>query len=293
VSGVAVIEQQLPRFEMLTPVLELIKEKGGSATVQEIDEGVIEMMAIPPEQQEVLHGDGPRTEIGYRLAWCRTYLRMVGALEHSARGVWTITDEGRKMTPEQIAGVPARVHAMRKQLAKEKGDEEPEETDTTELADEGTGPHLDGSWKEQLLELLVGLEPAAFERLCQRLLREAGFISVTVTGRSGDGGIDGIGVLQMSLLSFPVFFQSKKYKGSVGPSAVRDFRGAMAGRGDKGLLITTGSFSTDAKKEARRDGAPPIDLIDGDRLCELLKEYGLGVRTVEAVTLDAGWFTDL
>ena len=140
----------------------------------------------------------------------------------------------------------------------------------------------------------MGLPSATFERLAQRLLREAGFLTATVTGRSGDGGIDGIGVYRMSLLSFPVFFQCKRYKGSVGAGAVRDFRGAMAGRGDKGLLITTGTFTSDAKVEATRDGAPPIDLIDGDRLCDLLKDYEVGVRIaarqIEDVTIDHSYF---
>ena len=118
-----------------------------------------------------------------------------------------------------------------------------------------------------------------------------------VTGRTGDGGIDGLGVYQISLLSFPVFFQCKRYSGSVGASAVRDFRGAMAGRGEKGLLITTGTFSNDARAESKRDGAPPIDLIDGDRLCDLLKEYSIGVtttpRVVEDVKIEGDYFTSL
>ncbi len=92
-------------------------------------------------------------------------------------------------------------------------------------------------------------------------------------GRSGDGGIDGLGVYQLSLLSFPVFFQCKRYRGTVDAGAVRDFRDTMAGRGDKGLFITTGNFTAEARSEASRDGAPPIDLIDGQRLCDLLKQY--------------------
>jgi restriction system protein len=123
-------------------------------------------------------------------------------------------------------------------------------------------------WKELLLDQLMDLPSDAFERLAQRLLREADFDSVN--GKSGDGGIDGLGVYRLGLVSFPVFFQCKRYRGSVSPGAVRDFRGAMAGRGDKCLLITTGTFTADAKKEATRDDAPPIDLIDGDRLGELL-----------------------
>ena len=277
---------------MLEPILEVIKGKGGSATVQEIDEGVVEKMSLPDEVQEVLHGAGPRTEIGYRLAWCRTYLRMVGALENSARGVWTITDKGRTMTTAEIAEVPSRVHAMRKELAKKDSAEMASASASESSTDQV--PEFDAaSWKEELLSTLVELDPSAFERLCQRLLREAGFVSVIVTGKSGDGGIDGIGVLQVSLLSFPVFFQSKRYKGSVSAGAVRDFRGAMSGRGDKGLLITTGTFSPDAKKEARREGAPQVDLIDGDRLCELLKEHSLGVTATERVAIDSNWFADL
>ena len=150
-------------------------------------------------------------------------------------------------------------------------------------------------WKESLLSVLQSVPPPAFERLCQRVLREEGFTKVEVTGRSGDGGIDGIGVLRIALLSFQVFFQCKRYRGNVGASAIRDFRGAMVGRTDKGLFITTGSFTPDAKREATRDGAPVLDLIDGDQFCTILKDLGLGVTTqqVENVNIDADWFTHL
>lgn len=139
------------------------------------------------------------------------------------------------------------------------------------------------------------LNPSAFERLAQRLLREAGFVKVEVTGRSGDGGIDGLGVLRLNLLSFQVLFQCKRYSGSVGPSTIRDFRGAMVGRSDKGLFITTGTFTAEARREATRDGAPPIELIDGDHLCDLLKNLSIGVRTemVERVTIDTSWLASL
>lgn len=151
-------------------------------------------------------------------------------------------------------------------------------------------------WKDDLLALLVKeLKPDAFERLAQQILRESGFVKVEVTGRSGDGGIDGVGVLRLSLLSFQVYFQCKRYKGSVSPSAIRDFRGAMVGRTDKGLFITTGTFTAEAKREATRDGAPAIDLIDGDLLCDLLKNLKLGVtaRMVEEVSISPEWFTKI
>lgn len=116
------------------------------------------------------------------------------------------------------------------------------------------------SWREQLLGALEDMQPSAFKRLCQRLLREAGFTRVEVTGKTGDGGIDGTGVLRMNLLSFQVIFKCKRWKGSVGASTVRDFRGAMVGRADKGLIMTTAAFTADARREATRDGAPASTL---------------------------------
>lgn len=148
---------------------------------------------------------------------------------------------------------------------------------------EETEPDVpDVDYRSQVLQIVRTISPAGFERLCQRLLRESGFETVTVTGRSGDGGIDGTGTLQINpFVSFNVLFQCKRYVGSVSPSQVRDFRGAMQGRADKGLILTTGTFTVEAKREARRDGAPPIELVDGDELIRLFEslEFGLTART--------------
>jgi restriction system protein len=281
--------------DLLWPTLSAVREIGDSGTIEEIVEKVIALESFSEEQQAIPHGDGPSSEIEYRLAWARTYLKGMGALNNSKRGVWSTTEPGREMTPEDIvarhAAYSAQLRAARKQRkATEIGRD-------GSLAGEAGENSVPATWKERLLETLLEIPPDSFERLARRLLREAGFISATVTGKSGDGGIDGIGVYRLSLVSFPVFFQCKRYRGSVGAGAVRDFRGAMSGRGDKGLLITTGSFTTDAKGEATRDGAPPVDLIDGDRLCELLKEYELGVcrtvREVEEVHVAPEFFADL
>jgi len=150
-------------------------------------------------------------------------------------------------------------------------------------------------WKDSLLKILKEMPSDGFERLAQRILRESGFVRVEVTGRSGDGGIDGIGVLRMTLISFQVFFQCKRYKDTVSPSTIRDFRGAMVGRTDKGLVITTGRFTPEAKREASRDGAPPVELIDGDLLCDLLKTLKLGVKTelVEEVSVEPAFFAGI
>lgn len=161
----------------------------------------------------------------------------------------------------------------------------------TGVAEEEREPEAEHTLEQAPLEKVLSLDPAAFERLCQRILRESGFTQVEVTGRSGDGGIDGRGVIRIGgLLSFRVIFQCKRYARSVGSAEVRDFRGAMVGRADKGLLITTGTFTRDAWEEATRDGAPPVDLIDGEQLVLKMKELGLGVTAREDVVVDEDWF---
>jgi restriction system protein len=232
-----------------------VREIGDSGTIEEIVEKVIELEGFTEEQQAVQHADGPASEIEYRLAWARTYLKGMGALDNSKRGVWSTTESGRAMTPGDVLPRHAEYVAhLREARRAKKAAKVADEDDPGSGGEDGEGTR---DWKEQLIEELLATSPDRFERLARRLLREAGFISATVTGKSGDGGIDGIGVYRLSLVSFPVFFQCKRYKGSVGAGAVRDFRGAMSGRGDKGLLITTGSFTADAKQEATRDGAPP------------------------------------
>ena len=257
----------------------------------------MEIAGYSNDQLAVLHLDGPQSEISYRMAWARTYLKGVGAIDNSARGVWSITEYGRELSEPDMAGIPRQIRARSPRKQRERpgpavgmtainGDLPP--TDTPELFKSTSFEQ----WRDKLLEVVQAMTPADFEKLCQRVLRESGFTQVQVTGRSGDGGIDGIGVLRIALLSFHVFFQCKRYKGTVGPSAIRDFRGAMVGRTDKGLFMTTGTFTADAMREATRDGAPVLDLIDGEALCKILKNLSLGVTTrqVEEVSIDAEWF---
>jgi len=158
-------------------------------------------------------------------------------------------------------------------------------------------PEEPESWRTKLHHVLIQeLSSDAFERLVKRMLRESGFVQVEVTGRTGDGGIDGKGIVRVGgLLSFHVLFQCKKYQGSVSAGAIRDFRGALIGRADKGLFVTTGTFTREAMQEATRDGATPIDLMDGDQLADKLKELRLGIKTemVESVYVDAEWFRSI
>ena len=281
----------IPPFnELMWPTLQVVQSLGGSARIDEISEGVIEREGFTEEQQQVMRRpDDHMTMIDYRLAWARNYLKNIGALQNSERGVWATTEKGRELQEHEI---PDLVREYKREYYRQrKLTQEAEEIPVDEESQE------DEDWTEVLLDKLLEMEPSAFERLTQRLLREAGFRNVEVLGRSGDGGLDGVGVYRVSLVSFPVYFQCKRYKGAVGPEKVRDFRGAMQGRGDKGLLITTGNFTAEAKREATRDGAPPIDLIDGERLCDLLKEHELGVETrsrvIEEIRIQPEFFSDL
>jgi restriction system protein len=272
------------------PTLNALKAMGGSASNEELLAKIIELEHVPEDVASFIHLDNRQTKLGYNLAWAKTYLKRVGAIENSNRGVWAITETGERLTEVEVEKVPSVVR--RQDAERHRRDQTPTPEPTSEQAIASEAPPPEETWKDKVLVAMRAMSADAFERLSQRLLREAGFIKVEVTGRTGDGGIDGLGVLRVNLLSFQVLFQCKKYQGTVGAGAVRDFRGAMIGRSDKGLIITTGTFSNDAKREATRDGAPAIDLIDGDQLCDLLKSLKLGVaiEMVERVVVDRDWF---
>ena len=271
---------EIPKSEdLLWPTLKALESRGGSASIQELSEQVAADLELPDEMLDILHGkSGPKSEVDYRASWARTRLKFINAVDNTARGIWTITEVGRGIQTDQKVR-----ELVRLELAKRNKERNSPGSGTEDENDDG-GDEQD--WEETLLNIVRLIEPPAFERLCQRILRESGFAKVEVTGRSGDGGIDGSGVLRVNLISFHVRFQCKRYTGSVGAPEIRDFRGAMVGRADKGLFVTTGGFTKDAEREAVRDGAPAIDLIDGIALCKLLKDLELGVstETVEVVT---------
>jgi restriction system protein len=271
----------------MNPVIQALKMLGGSGTNEEINDKAAEIVKIPAEQLEILHnpGKGGMTEVEYRLMWTRTYLKRYGIIENSSRGIWSLTAQGTTVDKVDEKEV---VRVVREQMKKNK----------QESGESDEEPNRKVEWQEELLDIILKMSSSAFERLVQRLLRESGFVQVEVTGQSGDGGIDGHGILRLGgLLSFHVVFQAKRWKGAVGAGQVRESRGAMVGRADKCLLITTGAFTKDATKEATRDGAPAIDLVDGDQLVEKLKQLSLGVNIkkveTEHVNIDREWFLRL
>lgn len=279
----------VPKFnELMIPTLNALKQLGGSASVEELPDIIAKNLNFGDDIQSVMHLDTSRSELAYRLAWARTYLKGAGAVENSERGIWSITDFGEKITEADVEKIVRDRRAQLKSSKQsKKNDKIVYEVPLLSIGDDTQ------DWKLQLLEVIKNIEPAAFERLCQRILRESGFTRVEVTGKSGDGGIDGLGILRVNLVSFRVVFQSKRWKGAVGSQEVRLFQSAMLGRAEKGLIITTGTFTSEARKEATRDGAPAVDLVDGDALCELLKELKLGVKEVKNYSIEKKFFESI
>lgn len=269
----------VPNYDdMFNALLTALHQLGGSASNTEIEQKVAENLKLTEEQINEMHR-GNRTKFSYRLAWTRTYLKNYGLIENSSRGIWSLTKKGLETKEVNKEEVNHFVKGLN--YNSESIDEEIEENE---------------KWKTDLLNTLIELDPSAFERLCQRILRESGFEEVKVTGRSGDGGIDGEGTYKLGgLLSLKVIFQCKRWKGSVPSKEIRDFRGTMVGRTNKGLFITTGTFTKDAKDEAERDGTFTIDLIDGEKLLDKIKELSLGMKisTKEEIDIDKEWFSKI
>lgn len=266
------------------PLLDALRGLGGSAKADEAVDRVAEDLKLPDSVlNETLPSGGSRFR--NQVAWARFYLVREGLVDSSKHGVWSLTDKGSKTVLSQAQARELFLKWVKIFQAQRK-------QPVAEQVAEGTGS-VSKDYREEIFAILLALPPAGFERLSQRLLREAGFTQVTVTGQSGDGGIDGFGTLQVNpLVSLKVLFQCKRYAKSVSPSHVRDFRGAMSGRADKGIIITTGSFTAEARREATRDGAPPIELLDGEKLVDLLEKLELGLDPVTTYEVDNSFFKE-
>lgn len=277
-----------PQFiRYMIPLLLVLREMGGSASSSEATDAVIEREKVSEEDLEKTNKNGG-SKVRNQIAWARMYLVHSGHIDSSARGVWRLTEKG---LAEDISKLKALDLFKNVHLAFK--NEDNIESNNKALSEAETETRIFDSQESQLLPILKSLSPAGFERLCQRLLREHGFQNVKVTGRSGDGGIDGEGILEINpLLSFKVIFQCKRYQGSVGAGMIRDFRGALIGRADKGIVITTGSFTMDAKKEAVRDGANPIELVDGEKLIKMFERLELGMRPQVIYEIDHDFFKE-
>jgi len=279
--------QKGPQFvRYFQPVIDALISLGGSGRPEEVGEKIVEQLGLSGDVLSEQTSSG-QSRFSNKVNWARFYLVRAGLIDSSVRGVWNLTEKGRttSMTNEQAVELFQQIH---KQFV---GERKKTKTGKSVEEDDTIPETLDH--RESLLKLLLELSADGFERLCQRLLRESGFEKVQVTGKSGDGGLDGIGVLQMTpFVSFKVLFQCKRYSGSVTSSQVRDFRGAMMGRADKGIIMTTGTFTADARKEAVRDGVPPIELVDGEKLIDMFEKLELGLKPTKAYQVDVAFFEE-
>lgn len=273
------------------PLLEALRDLGGSASPREALDRIAQIEKVPESlRNEVLKSGQER--FYNQVHWARQYLVWEGLIESGRRGVWSLTQTGKNvvLTPEQSREIFLRQVQSQAKLRKAAN-----ETESSSSSDDGIPADTPQSDQDSsllgFLRVVKSMSPAGFERLCMRLLREAGFERVQVTGRSNDGGIDGVGVLQLNdLMSFNVVFQCKKWENAVPPKEIRDLRGAMDGRAEKGIFLTTSTYSSNARAEAERPGAVPIELVDGEKLFEMFKRYELGLKPRTVYDIDIAFF---
>lgn len=287
--------------ELIIPTYDALKQLGGSGTNNEIYERVIVNLNLSDEVLDEPHlGSLNQSEVEYQLAWARTYLKNYGIIVNSARSVWSITSEYASeltVSAKEIVAFTVQKNAKKREMAKsndkpdgkmDKPEDDIDSNDDVEFPDEVK------PWRQQLANVLQNMDPYGFERLSQRLLRECGFTQVSVTKKSGDGGIDGTGKLKINgIVSFNVAFQCKRYKGLVSSGDIRDFRGSLTTDIEKGIFITTGTFSKAAKDEATTPGKKQIDLIDGEEFISKLAEYSIGVKEVKTYEIDEDFFAKI
>lgn len=272
-------------------IVKVLKILGGSGTSREVIDAVVKALKIPDKELNLTLKNGS-SKVENSIAWGRMYLIKAGFIDNSKRGVWSLTEKGFKtiLTPEEVYKIFKNVHTSYVE-----GSDKTELKDKNEIIDEEMIEQVEEniSYSEEILTTIKKLTPSGFERLSQRLLRESGFIQVEVVGRTGDGGIDGHGILEINpLVTLKVIFQCKKYSGAVTPSQVRDFRGAMAGRAEKGIIITTGRFTQEARKEATREGANPIELLDGEKLVRMMEKLEIGLKPKITYEIDYNFFKE-
>lgn len=271
----------------MQPVLEALRALGGSGRPEEVKAWILRERAPAAALLQEVNKSG-ETRFSNQVDWARFYLVRAGYLDSSKRGVWALTHKGRDAQIDMAVAMDIRRGVMAS-LGETDPAKSSQDDDIAPEADRSQHPEH----RQTVLERIRKLTASGFEQFCQRLLRESGFEEVVVTGRSGDGGIDGHGLLRLNpLVSFRVLFQCKKYADSVGAPDIRNFRGAMEGRADKGIVLTTGTFSRPAEQEASRDGAKPIELVSGDRLVRMMEELEVGVEAIRAFVIDEKFFAD-
>lgn len=285
-----------PKFiQYFQPVIDGLRDLGSSAKPSEVYTWITEHYPIPKGEIESTTKGG-QSKFQNKVGWARFYLAKGGLIATEQRGVWVLTEKGRKanFSHEEAYNFFKSIHDGFQLDGGQADETEPEKTvDEADASapDEKTYLNQDVI-QEELVNILRGITDKGFEELSARLLRHIGFENLKVTGQTGDHGIDGEGFLLINrFVRIKVMFQCKRYTGTVPVKDIRDFRGAIQGRAERGIFLTTGTFTKGAREEAARENATAIELVDIDRLLELLIEEGLGVRETKALTIDREFFS--
>lgn len=273
--------------QWMGPLLDALRALGGEAKPTEVGEWIAGRLRVPDEELAKVN-QNKRSRFANQVAWARQFLVWDGLLDGSRRGVWSLTSSGWKthLTPDQSRGIAARwgkIHADARR-AEESKQTSSESADVAAIPDEEV-------FEDVLLATLRGLPARGFELVCVQLLRRCGLESVEATQQSRDFGIDGFGTLRLNpVVTVRVAFQAKRYKDVVGREVVAQFRNDISGLAEKGVIITTGRFTKDARAEATMPGRSPIELIDGEQLVALFIEKELGVKPRTVHDVDGEFF---
>ena len=237
------------------PLLEVLVELGGQGKPKEIYPLVTKKFPEIRDEdltETLLSGGSKWTN---RIQWVRQRLIDKGELHSPSRGIWAITDKGRKRVETKEPSVPT--------------------VNFVELYDD-----YEASFRSQLLEKLNELTPRQFELFAKKLLQAYGFVDVKVTNVSSDGGVDGYGKLRLGLATMNVAFQCKRWQGNVGRPEVDKFRGAIQGEFEQGVFFVTSDFTPQAREASLKSGAVPIILLNGESIVDLMIQKGIGVHRI-------------
>ncbi len=289
--------KKLPDSAQYIPlIVEALKAMSGVGKAAAVKEWIAQTMSANNQSiPETVLASGAQ-KFANDIQWARMYLVNAGMLEPMEKagyGNWKLTPIG--WTANIDAGqIDQIIDATAK---KGKADNPDAQEAPTESQTQPEMPSY-SSWEGTLKQILTTMPDKGFERFCAYLMTRNGLLATKVTGQSGDGGIDGEGMLafdELALIKTPVAWQCKRFESNKVPSkAVRDFRGAIEGRAKYGLIFTTSSFTADAEAEARRPGAIPIELVGLDRLIDLMRDraVGLAVKEIKVYEIIQGYFDE-
>jgi len=280
---------EMPTYrELVLPVLRAVENAGGSAQRTEMEDLVSEM--FPDALLDVTYPNRPNKSVLLdRVGWGKSCAKLIGALDSPRQAFFVLTELGRELLSMDSEDAYAKIRELDINYRASRRAAKHSTSDEEVLIDEEE--EVEGEWREQLLGRLHQLSPEGFERFVIALMKTFE-MTLEHVGGSGDEGIDGIGLAPLSpVLSTRVAIQAKRYnpeKAAVSRDAVALFQRDAATKGaERAIMITLGRFTKPAR-DAAVATTPMVELIDGERLCDLVRQQEFGIRIQPVV--DAGWF---